>query len=39
MNKNRHRTVFSKRLGMLVAVGEHAKSVGRGNGQAKGGGR
>ncbi|WP_281349261.1 MULTISPECIES: ESPR-type extended signal peptide-containing protein, partial [Pandoraea] len=35
MNKNRHRTVFSKRLGMLVAVGEHAKSVGRGNGQAK----
>ena len=29
MNANCHKTVFSKRLGMLVAVGEHASSTGK----------
>lgn len=38
MNKHRYRTVFSKHLGVLVAVGEHTKSHGRSNGQGKGGG-
>jgi filamentous hemagglutinin family protein len=32
MNANCYKTVFSKRLGALVAVGEHASSQGQGNG-------
>ena len=33
MNKNRFRRVFSKRLGMLVAVAEDAKSQGKAPGE------
>ncbi|WP_150601165.1 two-partner secretion domain-containing protein, partial [Pandoraea fibrosis] len=38
MNKNRFRKVFSKRLGMLVAVGEDAKGQSKGQGTGIGGG-
>ncbi|QHE93037.1 filamentous hemagglutinin N-terminal domain-containing protein [Pandoraea fibrosis] len=38
MNKNQFRKVFSERLGMLVAVGEDAKSQDKGLGAGNGGG-
>ena len=34
MNASLFKIVFSKRLGMLVAVGEHASSQGKGNGNS-----
>ncbi|QWE97845.1 two-partner secretion domain-containing protein [Cupriavidus sp. EM10] len=36
MNKNRYRRVFSKRLGMLVAVAENVKSQGKTPGESSG---
>ena len=36
MNSGHHKTIFSKRLGCLVAVGEHASSQGKANGAASG---
>ena len=38
MNARSYKTVFSKRLGALVAVGEHASSQGKANGAGSGGG-
>ena len=38
MNARSFKTVFSKRLGALVAVGEHASSRGKANGAGAGGG-
>ncbi|PUE55266.1 two-partner secretion domain-containing protein [Limnohabitans parvus] len=38
MNARSYKTVFSKRLGTLVAVGEHASSQGKANGAGSGGG-
>jgi filamentous hemagglutinin family protein len=38
MNARSYKTVFSKRLGALVAVGEHASSHGKANGAGSGGG-
>ncbi len=38
MNAHSYKTVFSKRLGTLVAVGEHASSQGKANGAGSGGG-
>ena len=38
MNARSYKTVFSKRLGALVAVGEHATSQGKANGAGSGGG-
>jgi filamentous hemagglutinin family protein len=38
MNARSYKTVFSKRLGELVAVGEHASSHGKANGAGSGGG-
>ncbi|PUE10296.1 filamentous hemagglutinin N-terminal domain-containing protein [Limnohabitans sp. T6-20] len=38
MNARSYKTVFSKRLGTLVAVGEHATSQGKANGAGSGGG-
>jgi filamentous hemagglutinin family protein len=38
MNACSYKTVFSKRLGALVAVGEHASSQGKANGAGSGGG-
>ena len=36
MNVRSYKTVFSKRLGALVAVGEHASSQGKANGASAG---
>ena len=36
MNSGHHKTIFSKRLGCLVAVGEHASSQGKATGAASG---
>ncbi len=36
MNSKSFKTIFSKRLGGLVAVGEHAASQGKGQGQGQG---
>src|SRR5688500_9191695 len=37
MNRDRYRTIFSKRLGMLVAVAETTRTQGKNSGASRGG--